>query len=233
MVGAGNFSNSFLKFSAGTFNTNNNTMTIGGISYNAGSSVCNVNWGSSVIGVSGWTGPFTPSTNPNLTVDVGTSVVNFAGGYVGSNPTLFPFYTLNYTSNFASAGSDRFYGFTCVNLNIIQTYIGTAIRPTLTVYNDFTVTGTLTYNARVYSGANTSGRLEMISDTAGVQRNITLGNPPNTSYLIVKDLNFINSSTYTLNNASSLGNVTGINIPSYIGVGNRLRPAIFTPGRAK
>lgn len=156
----------FLTLTAGTFQTNNYTVTINRLDSSATGSARTLDLGSSTLSANGSFINFGVGTN--LTINAGTSQINMSGStavaFTGGGKT---FYNLAFTGTGGSTVA------TINSVNTFNNLSSTALTSSgikiINIAADQTVNGTLTLSA----GTNAAYRTFICSDTIGTTRTLT------------------------------------------------------------
>jgi len=157
-----------LTVTAGTFTTNNYSVTAGSLS-SSSSNTRTINFGSStvILSASG-TGPTVQLTGVSaLTFDAGTSQLNLTNAAAGINSGGVTFYNVSFTSTALSTPAISVGSNTFNNLTVAGR--ATAGVAALAIGANQTINGTLTLS----SGANATCRTFLRSDTIGTTRTLT------------------------------------------------------------
>lgn len=215
-----------LVLNAGTFTSNNMTVNIGSF-LSSSATMRTLNMGSSVFNCRGWTAGSYP-----LTINCGTSVINFlSGGMFGGNHT---YYDVNFTSSPGGiSNNNQFHDVVFVdraNIDGSNTFhsaifYGNGSMLTNNTFDELTFTGGHNYEIRsIYinntfnANGNCGAYLDIASQTPGIQAIIVKSSGiVNTSYLILKDIVATGGATFNAANTTDLGNNSGWNITAAIG----------------
>jgi hypothetical protein len=183
---------STIKFTAGTFNTNN--FSVAGSLNSTGSSTRTLNMGSSTwtTNVNGWN----VGTATGMTFNAGTSTINLA------NASVFNGGSLTYNNlvlAYSAANIDGSNTFNTISNSVQPTTVSLTAGTTQTVTN-FNLSGT-------------AGNLVTIkSDTAGTQATISKpSGVANPQYLSIQDINATGGAAWNAQYSTDAGNNSGWN----------------------
>jgi hypothetical protein len=180
---------SFLTHTAGTFDTNNQTMSIGNF-ISSNTNVRTVNLGSSTITITNGSTPWSFSTNTNLTFNAGTSNISFSNAavtFIGGSKTYYNV-TFNGSGNPNVAGNNTFNNLTR-NGNANTT-------------DGVTFTGNQTVNGVFTLNANSAVNRLLLTGNTGAPLTLTLNGTFSVNYADIKDITV----------AGTAGNLTGTQI---------------------
>ncbi|WP_282629645.1 hypothetical protein [Empedobacter sedimenti] len=215
-----------LEHQAGTWNTNNYKVTIGGFFYAiTGSKPRTINLGSSTIILPNSVAAFR-TNNPQTTVNAGTSHIffttsNSASNGLNTNPTQ-TFYNVTFGGPLGSVHGGANYnqvdfkGNGIINAN--NNFKNLLFTPTKTYTFEAGKTQTISTQF-LASTPQCGGWSTIVSNTLGTQANIiaTTGVTIDVSGVIMKDIKASGGTIFTANNSVDNGNNSGWTFPEYMG----------------
>lgn len=184
-----NISNSALALTAGTLDTNSQTVTGGNINA-ANSNVRTLTMGSSAINLSGG-GNACDIVSTNLTITTNTATMTFTNGFFRCQTASTNLNGLSIVHT--GTGSQTLDASGCTFANVTWTG-GASATNTFTIANNFTVTGTFT----VSGNSVAPNRLLVTSNTTGTARTITCNGTVTASNVDFMDITGAGSASWNL-----------------------------------